>query len=600
MPSNTIDTPPKDFSHQPHDAAEHSSQNTTNVPNAVTAPIKKAKDVYAMIGKLQDNKPWKGMFIVSRETDQQTVTKNGYRSERYTASSGNYFVSVNEQQQNDNALQHPQPQNLLQSSSTIPLQPRAQSQPPMLTPNLSEYVAPPTSLHNDFYKGQVKDIKRSLIDYSQYSANTLSNTSNITAVPHSKLKGPHFSVFPQKPKHAKASVSKKKTTLSTITSVIPQKPKHAKAFVSKKKTTLSTNTRLDPSFAYSADSLNDRVYVKKAKIETTFWGDKNTLVYQVVVGKHTLSRRSDNNYINGTKLLNTLGLTRGRRDGILKAELVKDIVVTGNLQLKGVWIPLKRAYEIARNGGIESVLFPLFIDDIDDYFIKEGHKLKCDDPILEISTSVLTPGGANLSQGVLGGITLRREQFNNAVANFNGQLNGLDGVQNGTQYGTQNDFNGTQNDFNSHEFNGQDISSGQNVSNAGLSGYQDVSNGGQNISNRYRSYQLIGNQNISNGNGLYHDQHNLSFTQTGLIANQNGFYNDQNKYQESRKHSNGDQSPLNENKNTITRTRHRRDINQSPSNGIESNNYTYEYETNPFGTPSGGVSSVDDDEDFTL
>jgi len=42
--------------------------------------------------------------------------------------------------------------------------------------------------------------------------------------------------------------------------------------------------------------------------------------------------------INGTKLLNVAGMTRGRRDGILKAEKQKNVVKIGPMHLKGVWL----------------------------------------------------------------------------------------------------------------------------------------------------------------------------------------------------------------------------------------------------------------------
>jgi protein SOK2 len=41
--------------------------------------------------------------------------------------------------------------------------------------------------------------------------------------------------------------------------------------------------------------------------------------------------------INGTKLLNVAQMTRGRRDGILKAEKQKAVVKIGPMHLKGVW-----------------------------------------------------------------------------------------------------------------------------------------------------------------------------------------------------------------------------------------------------------------------
>lgn len=41
--------------------------------------------------------------------------------------------------------------------------------------------------------------------------------------------------------------------------------------------------------------------------------------------------------INGTKLLNVAGMTRGRRDGILKSEKMRHVVKIGPMHLKGVW-----------------------------------------------------------------------------------------------------------------------------------------------------------------------------------------------------------------------------------------------------------------------
>ena len=54
--------------------------------------------------------------------------------------------------------------------------------------------------------------------------------------------------------------------------------------------------------------------------------------------KHTgLMRLTDNHMINGTKLLNVAGMTRGRRDGILKSEKTRHVVKIGPMHLKGVW-----------------------------------------------------------------------------------------------------------------------------------------------------------------------------------------------------------------------------------------------------------------------
>jgi protein SOK2 len=41
--------------------------------------------------------------------------------------------------------------------------------------------------------------------------------------------------------------------------------------------------------------------------------------------------------INGTKLLNAAGMSRGKRDGILKNERGRMVVKIGAMHLKGVW-----------------------------------------------------------------------------------------------------------------------------------------------------------------------------------------------------------------------------------------------------------------------
>lgn len=51
--------------------------------------------------------------------------------------------------------------------------------------------------------------------------------------------------------------------------------------------------------------------------------------------------------INGTKLLNVAGMTRGRRDGILKSEKVRNVVKIGPMHLKGVWYVGKPAFKSA-------------------------------------------------------------------------------------------------------------------------------------------------------------------------------------------------------------------------------------------------------------
>lgn len=64
-------------------------------------------------------------------------------------------------------------------------------------------------------------------------------------------------------------------------------------------------------------------------------GEKVRRIYpDEVIGKLT---SADNSMINGTKLLNVAGMTRGRRDGILKSEKIRHVVKIGPMHLKGVW-----------------------------------------------------------------------------------------------------------------------------------------------------------------------------------------------------------------------------------------------------------------------
>lgn len=107
---------------------------------------------------------------------------------------------------------------------------------------------------------------------------------------------------------------------------------------------------------------------QRPKLTTTFWEDEGAVCYQVESRGISVSRREDTNFINGTKLLNVAGMTRGRRDGILKSEKVRYVVKIGAMNLKGVWIPFERALELARNEGIVDLLYPLFVKDIKELY----------------------------------------------------------------------------------------------------------------------------------------------------------------------------------------------------------------------------------------
>ncbi|GAA5805304.1 hypothetical protein HPULCUR_010819 [Helicostylum pulchrum] len=101
----------------------------------------------------------------------------------------------------------------------------------------------------------------------------------------------------------------------------------------------------------------------RPKITTNVWEDEGTLCFQVDAKGICVARRQDNDMINGTKLLNVVGMSRGKRDGILKNEKGRVVVKVGAMHLKGVWIPFNRATELAEKFKILDVLYPLFVDE---------------------------------------------------------------------------------------------------------------------------------------------------------------------------------------------------------------------------------------------
>ncbi|KAI2059127.1 hypothetical protein LOZ40_006808 [Ophidiomyces ophidiicola] len=102
----------------------------------------------------------------------------------------------------------------------------------------------------------------------------------------------------------------------------------------------------------------------KPRVTATLWEDEGSLCFQVEAKGVCVARREDNHMINGTKLLNVAGMTRGRRDGILKSEKVRHVVKIGPMHLKGVWIPFERALEFANKEKITDQLYPLFVHNI--------------------------------------------------------------------------------------------------------------------------------------------------------------------------------------------------------------------------------------------
>ncbi|KAL7323377.1 hypothetical protein PS15p_211293 [Mucor circinelloides] len=109
-------------------------------------------------------------------------------------------------------------------------------------------------------------------------------------------------------------------------------------------------------------------WAQRPKFATSFWEEEGTLCYQVDANSVCVARRQDNDMINGTKLLNVTGMSRGKRDGVLKNEKARVVVKVGPMHLKGVWITFNRAKELSRQFKISELLHPLFLDDPSVYF----------------------------------------------------------------------------------------------------------------------------------------------------------------------------------------------------------------------------------------
>ncbi|KAJ8655444.1 hypothetical protein O0I10_008938 [Lichtheimia ornata] len=93
-----------------------------------------------------------------------------------------------------------------------------------------------------------------------------------------------------------------------------------------------------------------------------YWEDQSTLCYHLDVNGILVSRRHDNDMVNGTKLLNLTGISRTRRDTILRGIENGVVIRVGPLHLKGIWIPYHSALELANGYDIMDRVRPLFVE----------------------------------------------------------------------------------------------------------------------------------------------------------------------------------------------------------------------------------------------
>ncbi|CAI5757713.1 unnamed protein product [Candida verbasci] len=273
-------------------------------------------------------------------------------------------TSASRNKQIQHAYQQQQPMDLFQQSS-LKQQQIQQSYKQQPIDTLESQQQPQQSVYNN---------QPATMLYSQSSVPPLSQYQ--------------FSYSPNMPSQINTMYStqrqQKIPMRNTTTSSIQSQSRNYNLTSTSSNMSSSTNGNRQLRAASISSSIPQAEYpesVVRPKVATTRWDDENTNCYQVRARNILVSRREDTNYINGTKLLNVIGMTRGKRDGILKTEKVKNVVKVGSMNLKGIWIPFDRAFEIARNEGVDGLLYPLFVKDIKEHFLTKGHKLKSEDDL---------------------------------------------------------------------------------------------------------------------------------------------------------------------------------------------------------------------------
>lgn len=109
------------------------------------------------------------------------------------------------------------------------------------------------------------------------------------------------------------------------------------------------------------------LHAVRAKIEIKQWEEEKSLYFQIECKGLYVGRVQETNMVNGTKLLNVTGISRGKRDGILKNEKTRKVIKHGTMHLKGVWISYERAVILAEQYGIANLIYPLLIPNLAQY-----------------------------------------------------------------------------------------------------------------------------------------------------------------------------------------------------------------------------------------
>ncbi|GAA5938652.1 uncharacterized protein JCM15063_005380 [Sporobolomyces koalae] len=131
-----------------------------------------------------------------------------------------------------------------------------------------------------------------------------------------------------------------------------------------------------------------------ALVSTTLWEDELTIVLSIAVDGHLVARRVDNDWVNCTKLLNVVGMTRGRRDMLLKVEEERVVFRRGATNLKGVWLPFETALRLAKTYDLDEQVYPLFEPNLVDWLFIPPNRYRTEQLLAACaSRTILQKGG---------------------------------------------------------------------------------------------------------------------------------------------------------------------------------------------------------------
>ncbi|ODV90702.1 hypothetical protein CANCADRAFT_31576 [Tortispora caseinolytica NRRL Y-17796] len=218
------------------------------------------------------------------------------------------------------------------------------------------------------------------------------STSNSRSLHHRTKSLPHIfdSVISQSPKRMKQSLSRHDSSphirpgqviKPSQSPIRPKSPTRSSFTRALKSPNCASPLRRSPKKTVDIQSTiseADQDNIRPGNLENepslfrVTWETEGVECLQLAVNKILVTRRLDNNMINGTKMLNTADITRGKRDGMLKQQEHRIIIKQGLMPFKGVWITLESAKNLAEQANISSLLFPLLEHNVEQVVMAQG------------------------------------------------------------------------------------------------------------------------------------------------------------------------------------------------------------------------------------